>query len=89
MNLKKLLTKRLRQIGYILVPIGILGYMLIIPPLGQPRNPSEHFWFWYNLRTNVAYLFGYLAIIGVESIILGIINEGIFYIVKKVKEQFK
>ena len=68
--MKLLKPKNLLKIGYILVPIGIVGYAIIVPPLLTPRNPSEHFWFFYSLRTFIALIFACGAILGILSLVM-------------------
>jgi hypothetical protein len=72
--MKKLSTKNFRRIGYILIPIGILGYMLIVPPLFTPRDPSKYFWFWYSVRNIVALIFACFGIVGFLSLLFGILG---------------
>ena len=73
--MQKRSAKTFRRVGYISIPIGILGYMIIVPPLLTPLNPPKNFWFWYNVRTIVALIFSCLGIVGFLSLFWGLVCE--------------
>ena len=67
-------AKKLRRIGYILIPVGILGF-LIEPCLCAPLNASKLWWFFHSLQGAVAQFLVVLGILGFLCFLGGVLGE--------------
>jgi vacuolar-type H+-ATPase subunit I/STV1 len=80
--MKKLSYKTFRKIGYILIPIGILGGMIGMPHLCRPRYPTESYFFWKAVKETIFLIMVLLGLIGFLSLIIGIV----WYTLKSLKQ---
>ncbi len=78
---------KLRLIGYILIPIGILGFTLLVPSLSRPRNPSQHFSSWLSVGIAITFVMFCMGMLGILSLLIGLIGE--IPILKKIFQRLK